>query len=296
MVTPLGVAAAVLDGLVVGSVVAVGAVGLTLSYAVTRFVNFAYGELLTLGAYGTFALAAVGTAHLPAAVAVPLAAVAAVAVVAVVGAVVARVAYDPLADRGPLPLLLTSIGVAYVLRNGLRAVAGTDPRTIPTPLLRPVEVAGLRATPVELGVVVVAVAAMAGVHLLLRRTRLGLRMRATSRNRSLAEVAGVDTDRVVRRTWLVSSAVGAAAGVLLGVVFAPFRPSAGWEFLVVVFAATLLGGIGRPYGAMVGSLAVGVATSLGTRYLAPEYTQAYAFAVIVAVLLFRPQGIAGGEP
>jgi branched-subunit amino acid ABC-type transport system permease component len=275
-------------GLVNGSVIAVGAVGLTLSYGVTRFINFAYGEFLTLGAYAAFVVGSLG-------VGTPVAAVVAVLGVGVLGVGVARSFYDPLEGRGPLPLLITSIGVAFVLRNLVRAMAGTKARQLAVPLVRPWTAAGLHLNPVEVGVVAVALLTMVGVHLLLQRTMLGKKMRATSGNRQLARVAGVDTDRVVRRTWFVSAATGALAGVLIAVQFPPFRPTMGWDFLIVVFAATLLGGIGRPYGAMVGSLVVGVAMSFGTRYLAADYTMAYAFAILVGVLLFRPEGIAGGE-
>jgi branched-subunit amino acid ABC-type transport system permease component len=226
---------------------------------------------------------------------VPVASLVAVAAVGVLGVLVARAFYDPLADRGPLPLLITSIGVAFVLRNVVRAVAGTSGQQLPIPLVRPWTVLGLRLTPVEAGVMAAAVVTMLAIHLLLQRTMLGKQMRATSGNRELADIAGIDTDAVVRRTWFLSSVVGALAGVLLAVQFAPFRPTMGWDFLIVVFAATLLGGIGKPYGAMAGSLIVGVAMSVGTRYIATDYTMAYAFAILVGVLLFRPQGIAGGE-
>ena len=284
----LGVVQTVVYGLINGSVIAIGAVGLTLSYGVTRFINFAYGEFLTIGAY--VALLVVGFG-----VGVPLASLVALLVVGVLGVALARVFYDPLTSRGPLPLLITSIGLAFVLRNGVRAVAGTEARQLPVPLVRPWSVLGLRITPVEVGLLVVALATMLAIHLLLQRTMLGKQMRATSGNRQLASIAGIDTDAVVRRTWFLSAVVGALAGVLLAIQFSPFRPTMGWDFLIVVFAATLLGGIGKPYGAMVGALVVGVAMSLGTRYVATEYTMAYAFVILVGVLLIRPEGIAGGE-
>lgn len=283
----LGVVQTVVYGLVNGSVIAVGAVGLTLSYGVTRFINFAYGEFLTLGAY--VALLAVGLG-----LGVPVAALVALLVVGLLGVGLARVFYDPLSDRGPLPLLITSIGLAFVLRNSVRAVAGTEARQLPVPLVRPWTGFGVRLTPVEAGLLLTALATMLAVHLLLQRTMLGKQMRATSGNRRLAAIAGIDTDSVVRRTWFLSSVVGALSGVLLAIQFSPFRPTMGWDFLIVVFAATLLGGIGKPYGAMVGSLVVGVAMSLGTRYLATEYTMAYAFVILVGVLLLKPEGIAGG--
>ena len=197
-------------GLIEGSVIAVGAVGLTLSYGVTRFINFAYGEFLAYGAYLTVFLA-----------------------------------------------------------GGIFGVS------MPLPAA--------------------AVATMLAIHFLLQRTMLGKRMRATSGNRSLAEVAGIDTTNVVRQTWFISAAAGALSGVLYAVLFSPFRPGVGFAYLIVIFAATLLGGIGRPYGAMLGAFVIGLAMNFGSTYLSADYTRAYAFLILVGVLLLKPEGIRGGE-
>jgi branched-subunit amino acid ABC-type transport system permease component len=263
-------------------------VGLTLSYGVTRFINFAYGEFLTFGAYAALIVVGFG-------IGVPLAAVVAVGAVGLFGVVIAEGFFRPLRERGPLPLLITSIGVAFVLRNLLRAVVGTESKQLPVPLMRPWNLAGLHLNPVEALVLGTALVTMVVIHLLLQRTMLGKMMRATSGNRQLARVSGIDTDRIIQYTWLISASTGALAGVLLAVLFPPFRPIMGWDFLLVVFAATLLGGIGKPYGAMVAALIVGVSMSLGTTYLAADYRTGYAFAILVGVLLFYPEGIAGGE-
>ncbi|MDQ2055772.1 MULTISPECIES: branched-chain amino acid ABC transporter permease [Halobellus] len=279
-------------GLIEGSVISVGAVGLTLSYGVTRFINFAYGEFLTYGAYLALFLSGAGLGlSLP----LPLATIVAVLVVGAFGVGVSRVFFEPLSDRGPLPLLITSIGVAFILRYALTAAVGVSAKQLPVPLMRPVEVFGVGTTPLRAAVFLVAIATMLLIHVLLTYTMLGKTMRATSGNRNLAEIAGIDTDGVIRRTWFISAGAGALAGVLYAVLFAPFRPTVGFEYLIVIFAATLLGGIGRPYGAMLGAIIVGVAMSLGTTYLSAEYTMAYAFAILVGVLLFKPDGIAGGE-
>ena len=283
-----GFGQAVLFGLINGSVIAVGAVGLTLSYGVTRFINFAYGEFLTFGAYAALIVVGFG-------IGVPLAAVVAIGAVGLFGVVIAEGFFRPLRERGPLPLLITSIGVAFVLRNLLRAVVGTESKQLPVPLMRPWNFAGLHLNPVEALVLGTALVTMVVIHLLLQRTMLGKMMRATSGNRQLARVSGIDTDRIIQYTWLISASTGALAGVLLAVLFPPFRPIMGWDFLLVVFAATLLGGIGKPYGAMVAALIVGVSMSLGTTYLAADYRTGYAFAILVGVLLFYPEGIAGGE-
>ena len=290
-----GLGQALLFGLINGSVIAVGAVGLTLSYGVTRFINFAYGEFLTFGAYAALLVVGGLGGSVGTAVGVPVAAVLAVGAVGLLGVAVSEGFFRPLRERGPLPLLITSIGVAFVLRNLLRAVVGTQAKQLPVPLMRPWTFAGLHLNPVEALVLASAVATMVAVHLLLQRTMLGTMMRATSGNRQLALVSGIDTDRVIRYTWLISAGTGALAGILLAVLFPPFRPIMGWDFLIVVFAATLLGGIGKPYGAMAGALVVGIAMSLGTTYLSADYRTGYAFAILVGVLLFYPEGIAGGE-
>lgn len=282
----------VIYGVVEGSVISVGAVGLTLSYGVTRFINFAYGEFLTYGAYLALFLSGAG---LGMSFPLPIAAVIAVGVVGVLGVAVSRVFFEPLSDRGPIPLLITSIGVAYLLRNLLTAAVGVSARQLPVPLMRPTEVFGVGLTALEGGVIAVAVVTMLSIHLLLTRTMLGKMMRATSGNRDLAEIAGIDTTGIVRRTWIVSAGAGALAGVLYAILFAPFRPTVGFNYLIVIFAATLLGGIGRPYGAVLGAYIIGLSTNLGTTYLSANYTSAYAFVILVLVLLIKPDGIAGGE-
>lgn len=282
----------VVFGLVEGSVIAVGSVGLTLSYGVTRFINFAYGEFLTYGAYlAVFIAGGLLGMSLP----LPVAAVVAIVLVGVLGVAVSRVFFEPISDRGALPLLITSIGVSFILRNLLSAWVGVDAQQLPVPLLRPMEILGIRLTLIELGVFLVALATMAAIHLLLQRTMLGKTMRATSGNRSLAETAGIDTTRVVRQTWFISAAAGGLAGILYAALFSPFRPHVGFGYLIVVFAATLLGGIGRPYGAMLGAFLIGLAMNFGSTYLSANYTRAYAFLILVGVLLVRPEGIRGGE-
>lgn len=279
-------------GIVKGSVLSVAAVGLTLSYGVTRFINFAYGEFLTYGAYLTLFLSGAGVGlSLP----LPVAIVVAALIVGGLGVAVSRVFFEPLSDRGPVPLLITSIGVAFVLRYLLTGFAGVSAHQLPVPLMRPIQLAGVGITPLQAAVFAVAIITMLAVHLLLTRTTLGKTMRATSGNRDLAEIAGIDTDGVVRRTWFVSAGAGALAGVLYVILYAPFRPTVGFNYLIVIFAATLLGGIGRPYGAMLGAFVVALAMNLGTTYLSTSYTLAYAFAILVAVLLVKPEGIAGGD-
>ena len=274
-------------GVATGAVISLSAVGLSLSYGVTRFINFSYGEFLTLGAYFAVLGVALGLS-------LPLAIVVAMVAVGVAGVALARIFFDPLMSRGFLPLLVTSVGLAFVLQNVVRMFAGSNPIRFPLPLMRPWHVGALFVPKVPVLVVVVALLAMIGVHLLLTLTRIGKMMRATSDNPALARASGISTARVLAATWFLSSAIGGLGGVLLAMTQIAVQPVMGWSFLLVVFSAVLLGGIGNPYGAMLGSLVVGLGIELGTTYLSPDYGHAFAFLILVLVLLLRPRGILRG--
>lgn len=274
--------------LATAGIIAVGAVGLTLSYGVTRFINFAYGDLLTLGAFLTFVLVE------NAGVSLVVAAMIAALLVGIIGVVIARIFYEPLAPRGAFPLLITSIGVAFVLHNLVQMFVGTNPKRFPVPLMRPWTVGDFFIPKAQVAILVVALLTMLAIHLILKYTLLGKKMRAASDNEDLARVSGVNTRRIVRTTWFISSVIAGLAGVLLAITQVAIQPLMGWSFLLVVFAATLLGGIGRPYGAMLGALIVGLGMELGAAYISADYTFAFAFVALVAVLLVRPQGIMGG--
>lgn len=275
-------------GLALGGVIALGAVGLTLAYGVTRFINFAFGEFLTLGAFFCLALVQAGLG-------LPLAAPAAAVAAGLVGVIIARLFYTPLMSRGLLPLLVTSVGVAFVAQNLVRMIAGSEPTRFPLPLMRPIEVAGLFIPREQLIILCVALAAMLAVHLLLRFTMLGKKMRAVADDPALARVAGISPRRVLDATWFVSALIGGLGGILLAITQITVAPQMGWHFLLVVFAAVLLGGIGSPYGAMVGGLLIGLAMELGATYVAPNYSYAFAFVVLIAVLVLRPRGLMGGR-
>ena len=274
-------------GLALGGVIAISAVGLTLSYGVTRFINFAYGEFLTLGAYLTIALASAGLGLLPS-VAVS------VLLVGASGVVMARVFYDPLMRRGLLPLIVTSVGLAFVLDNLVQMFAGSNPERFPVPLMRPWNFGQIFVPREQVFTLAVALLAMLSVHLLLRYTMIGKKMRAVADDPDLARAAGIRAARVLSATWFASAAIGALGGVLLAVTQVTIDPGMGWHFLLVVFSAVLLGGIGSPYGAMVGGLVIGLAVELGATYVAADYAYSFAFVVLIVVLILRPSGLAGG--
>lgn len=274
-------------GLSTGAVIGVSAVGLSLSYGVTRFINFSYGGLLTIGVYLTVMFASLGTG-------LPWAALLGMLCVGVLGVVLAWLFFDPLMDRGMLPLLVTSVGVAFVLQNGVRMVVGSSPVRFPLPLMRPWTIGDIFISKVPVLVIVVALVSMFVVHLILRYTLVGKMMRATSDNFTLARVSSIRTRRVLATTWFLSSAIAALGGVLLGMTQIALLPGMGWHFLLVIFAAVLLGGIGSAYGALLGALIVGFGMEFGTAYISSNYSHAFAFVILVLVLLFRPRGLIGG--
>lgn len=297
------------DGLVVGSVIALGAVGLTLTYSILRFANFGQGEFMTWGAYLAvsalaFVLAATGGGVMEPlgpfsfgwqlVVAMLLAAV----LTAVLALLVDRLLFRRLRRGNAITLVIASFGAALALRNLVQFVYGTLPeyytreiqiaiRLVPRDVL-----GGLRITPDQMLVIGLTVALMAALHLLLTRTTLGRAMRASAMNPALARVAGVDTDAVIRATWAIGAALAAIAGVFAGIV-GQIRPMLGFDLLLPLFAAAILGGIGSVRGAVAGGYIVGLAESLSVPLVGAEYRAATAFAVLIGILLAKPTGLFG---
>lgn len=283
----------VVFGVVLGSYVAVAAVGFTLVYGLINMINFAHGEYVTVGAFVGFAFAE--TVGLPAAAAVP----ATVAVSAVVGWGLAMAVFRPIGDTGPIPLLLTSIGLGLVMRNGIRLLAGPNPRRFAlgeTSVYRS-DALSVFVTSQHLFVIGVAVASFLTMHVLLQYTKLGTALRAMSDNEDLALVTGIDTKRMRTVVWLLASGLAGLAGYMLAVQRGA-TPMVGFEQLLLVITAAILGGAGSVYGAIVGSYVLGITISLTVGLLpswATELGTTMAFVVLIVVLLVRPGGIAGAE-
>ena len=299
----------VADGLIVGSVVSLGAVGLTLTYSLLRFANFGHGELLTWGAYLTLAflgLLLAGIEMVPiepfsfgwpllAALLLALPATAAIAL-AVDWALFRRLARHGSA----ITLVIASFGAALALRNLVQFVWGTLPEyytreiQIAIRLLPRDVLGGLRITPDQLLVLVLTAAAVVALHLFLTYATLGRAMRATAMNPALARLAGADVAKVARATWVIGAMLACIAGVFAGLT-GQIRPMMGFDLLLPLFAAAILGGIGNVWGAVIGGLIVGLAESFTVPLLGAEYRAAGSFAVLIAILLVRPTGLFGAR-
>jgi branched-chain amino acid transport system permease protein len=293
------------DGLIVGSVIALGAIGLTLTFSILRFANFAHGELLAWGAYlalsalGAFvAIGGAGTPFAPLSFGWPLLAALGVAMAATAAIALGldTVLFRRLRTQGAITLIIASFGAALALRNVLFFIYGGIPEYYSQELqiaiaLLPRSVAGgLRVTPDQVFVLALALVVVIALHLFLARSTLGRAMRATAHNPQLARVAGIDPERVLRATWLLGGALAALAGVFAGLTV-QIRPTIGLDLLLPLFAAVILGGIGSVWGAVLGGLIVGLAESAAVMWVGAEWRAGAAFVVLIAILLVRPTGL-----
>jgi neutral amino acid transport system permease protein len=283
------------NGLVTGSIIALAAIGLSLVYGILKIVNFAHGDFLTFGAFMAFVVNISWGA--PMAVAV----VFAMATTALLGVALELTLWRPLRAKGVglIGLFIVAIGLALVLRNTILLVWGGRPRRYDVDVFQVYELGPIRLSLSQVIVVVVAFTAIFGVGALLTYTRVGKAMRALSDNRELASVSGIDVDRITLYTWILGAGLAGLGGVLQALVQNAFTPNMGFQLLLPIFAAVVLGGVGSAYGALAGGLAIGLAMEVTTwdtlplGGVPPIYKPVVAFTVLILVLLFRPQGVLG---
>jgi neutral amino acid transport system permease protein len=277
-----------LTGLSLGAIYALGAVGLTLVYGILKLVNFAHGDFLTFGAYIAYLMNV--TWGLPLAAGVVLAMIA----TAVLAVFFELIMWGPMRARraGLLQLLLMSIGLALVIRSAIQYFWGTDIKLLDVNTTASVSFLGLRIGRTQLIVIGIGFAVLIAVGLMLRQTLLGKRMRALADDLDLAETAGIDTRRVILYTWIFAGALAGLAGVLAGAVTS-LSPEFGFELLLPIFAAVILGGIGDAYGALAGGMLLGLATEWSTMFIDSRWKIAVGFVILILALIVRPQGIFG---
>jgi neutral amino acid transport system permease protein len=278
-----------LNGLSLGSVYALGAVGLTLVYGILKLVNFAHGDFLTFGAYMAFLM------NVTWGVPLVFGILFAIALTALLGVMFERVMWAPMRARGAglLQLLLMSIGLAFLIRYSIQYAWGTEIRSLDVNNIATVEFLGLRIGRTELIVIIVGFAVLLAVGLMLKFSLLGKRMRALSDNLELAETSGIDTSRVILYTWIFAGALAGLAGVLAGAV-TDVRPILGFGLLLPIFAAVVVGGIGDAFGALAGGIVLGLVIEWSTLVISDfRWKTTVGFGVLIVVLIVRPQGIFG---
>jgi branched-chain amino acid transport system permease protein len=341
--TPIGqFANFVWDGLVLGLIIGLAGIGLSLTYSILNFANFAHGEYLTAGAFsgwaityiiaglggalkiletGAYLVTGMGSHSIEGVdmvalvllragpgdvganvwlspIGVILGLAAAIVATILVALALDRVVYRPMRDADGISLLIGSIGVAFALRYFIALVFGQSGRIVTSQEGLPsVTYSGVIVDAHEVTLVVVAIALMLGLHFVLQQTKLGTAMRAMADNRSLAQVTGIPTERVIRSTWILGAGLTGAAGFLLVLSQSGLAFNDGWRLLLLIFAAVIMGGIGSIYGAIAGGLVIGLASKVSLVWLTGDLTsmaRPTAFALMILILLFRPSGIFGG--
>jgi len=284
------------NGLAVGSIYALIALGYTMVYGVLRLINFAHGDLFTYGAYlGMTLLTSLALQDRLGLVAGLLVlAVMVMGLVAVIGAILERAAYRPLRDSPRLSAVVSALGASIFLQNALMLVYGARYQVYPDVLPQSaLEVLGLRIPILRIAVLLVSLAMMAALYLFVQKTRVGTAIRAAAIDQDAARLMGIDVNRVVLLVFVIGPALGGAAGLLVGLYYGQISFTMGWVYGMKAFTAAILGGIGNIPGAMVGGLLLGVVEALGAAYLSHSWKDALAFAVLILVLIVRPSGLLG---
>jgi len=285
-----------LPGLVLGCIYTLGAIGVSLLFGIMRFAHFAHGDMMTLGAY--LALAVVAVTGWPTITAIPLAMLGTAAAAIFID----RFAYRPFRASPTIIIVIASFGVALMVRSVIQIGWGLEIESYATGIQRPlIFFDSLRLSKNHIQILVSTVLLVTAMHYFLSRTKTGKAMRAMSDDPDLARITGIDTERVVTWTWIIGAGLAAAAGVFVG-MDTQLNTFMGWNLLLPVFAAAILGGIGRPYGAIAGGMVIGLAEELSTYpwitdapLLSPGYKTGVAFGIMIILLIWRPSGLFRGR-
>jgi branched-subunit amino acid ABC-type transport system permease component len=275
-------------GLVTAAVLAIASVGFTLQFSVTNVLNLAFGAVMILSAFVAYVVNSQG-------VSVWYSLLAAVAAGAVASVLINSVVYTPFQRRGasPITLVIVSLGMTLIIEFGVESVAGGVPVSYTMGQGPTFQAGSFILTGVQVIIMALAVVTMAGVHVLLRYTKLGKAMRATSANRTLARNCGIRTGRVITATWALTGALCGLAGTVFAIDSTSFDSSSADLFLVLILAAVFLGGPGQPYGAMLGAVVIGLATDVSGAFIPSDYSYVIAFAALLIMLGVRPTGLLG---
>ncbi|MBD2437229.1 branched-chain amino acid ABC transporter permease [Nostoc sp. FACHB-110] len=275
-------------GIAVGSIIALPAAGLTLTYGILRLSNFAHGDFLTLGAYLTLLINAVGVNIWLAMILAP---------VGTVGAMILseKLLWSKmrLIRANSTTLMIISIGLALFIRNGIILIWGGQNQKYDVPVTSAWEFFGVKVPQNQILVLGLAVLAIVGLHYLLQNTKIGKAMRAVADDLDLARVSGINVEQVILWTWLIAGTLTSLGGSMYGLTIG-VRPNMGWFLILPLFASVILGGIGNPYGAIAAAFIIGIAQELSTIWLGSQYKQGIALLIMILVLLIRPKGLFKG--
>jgi len=292
-----------INGLTLGAVYAVVALGYTMVYGIIQLINFAHGEVVMIGAMVAYSvIGALAPAGLPPLVLVLVATGCAVPACMLIGYAMERIAYRPLRGAPRLAPLITAIGISIILQHVAMMVWSRNPLAFPQVVkVQTYAIGGATISNVQVAIMAISLAMMAGLAALVYRTRLGTAMRATAQNPQVAGLMGIDADRVVALTFVIGAALAAVAGVMVATYYGIAHYTMGSQLGLKAFCAAVLGGIGNVPGAMLGGVLLGLVEALGAGYIGDltgnvfgsNYQDVFAFIVLIAVLVLRPSGLLG---
>ncbi|MDJ0687417.1 MAG: branched-chain amino acid ABC transporter permease [Xenococcaceae cyanobacterium MO_188.B32] len=275
----------IFNGIAIGSVLALAAIGLTFTYGILKLSNFAHGDFMTLGAYLTW-LANINGVNIWLAMLLGSAGT-------IVAMLIAEfLLWKPMRDRraDSTTLIIISIGLALFIRSGILLIWGGSNQSYDLPVVQAADIGGIRVPYYRLVVIALAIIALIALHFLLQNSKIGKAMRAVADNIDLARVSGINVERVVLWTWVITGVLTACAGGMYGLITA-VRPNMGWFLILPLFASVILGGIGNPYGAVAGALTIGIAQEISVPFLGSQYKLGVALFIMLLILLIRPQGL-----
>ncbi len=277
-----------INGLRSGSIYALIALGYTMVYGIAKMINFAHGDIIMVGAYSLYVF--IARLKMPVVPAV----IFTILVCAIIGVVIEKVAYKPLRKAPPLAVLITAIGVSYLLQNLSQLIFTANPITFKSIInLKAVKIAGITIPGITLVTLVVTFICMTSLTLFINKTKAGSAMRAVSEDKAAAQLMGINVNRTISMTFAIGSALAAVAGIIFICQFQSVEPTLGALPGIKAFVAAVLGGIGSVPGAMLGGLLLGVIESVSKAYISTELADAIVFGVLVIVLLVKPSGLLG---
>ncbi len=286
-----------INGLAVGSIYALVALGYTMVYGILKLINFAHGDLFTIGAYfGLTLLVSVGLAGaLPVPVAIFLVFVMVAVLVAFMGFLLERVAYRPLRTASRLSAVVSALGASIFFQNAIMLVYGARFFVYPE-VARPsftVSIGSWEVPGIRILVIITSLLLMLALHLFVHRTRTGAAMRAVSIDQGAARLMGINVNRIISIVFMIGPGLGGAAGMMVGMYYGQIDFVMGWSYGLKAFTAAILGGIGNIPGAMLGGLLLGVIEAMSAAYIAAAWKDVIAFGVLICILIVRPTGILG---
>ncbi len=287
-----------INGLTLGCVYALIALGYTMVYGILELINFAHGEVYMLGAYlgviGLGLMQAWGMAGFGSPITIALLLLFAVVLAALWGVAIERFAYRPLRHSGRLSPLISALGMSIVLQNFVMLTQGAREKVFPDLLgNKGLEFANARLSPVQMLILTTSLVMMTGLTILVKKTKIGMAMRATAQDRVMAQLCGINVDHVIGLTFAIGSGLAGVAGVLVASYYGLINFYIGYQAGLKAFTAAVLGGIGNIPGAMLGGLVLGLVEAFGAGYISSEYKDVYAFLILIVFLIFRPGGLLG---